>query len=376
MPTEPTDIKAKAHALGFSFTGFADVQQSPHFPDYLKWLRKEQFGQLDFLNKNYVIEARRKPGQLLKNAKSIIILGVRYGPLPKYNQSLSPEKGIIATYAQYDDYHRIIKTKAIKLMDSINKERSEVINFRIFIDSGPLMEKDLAFAAGLGWIGRNSLLIHPQLGSFTLLCCILVDIDLHETTQFSSDLCKDCRLCMQACPTQCISGDHSINAGRCISYLTIEHKGIIPLDLRPLLGNHVFGCDICQEVCPYNTRISTEQNELFFNLKKSSYHPLDLLWEMHLTEKTFQEKYLNTPILGITYEHYIRNIIIAAGNSQNKKFIQPLQALLVSNSEIIRAHAVWALSKISPEENISVLHEHLTQEKSSLVKDEILLALQ
>ena len=375
MTSEKNEIRARANNLGFSFTGFTEVQQSPHFEDYLEWLEREQFGNLEFINTHYVIGSRREPGHLLKNAKSIVVLGVRYGPLLKKDQSESPDSGIIATYAQYEDYHYVVKNKAVELMESINRVRSGKFNYRIFIDSGPLMEKDFAYAAGLGWIGKNSLLIHPELGSFTFLCCIMVDIDLNENTQLPNDLCENCHLCEYACPTQCIAGDHTINVSQCISYLTIEHKGVIPRSLRSLIGNRVFGCDICQDVCPYNTRVTEIRSKIFFNLKKKNYHPLDLLKEMSLTEKTFKEKYMNTPILRVSYERHLRNIIIAASNSHNRKFIKSLKELLASDSEITRIHAVWALGKIGLEECFLILRSHLALEKNGLVKDEILFML-
>lgn len=369
-------IKAKAKVLGFSFAGFANIQQSPHFPNYLKWLERKQYGHLQFLNKHYVIESRRKPEQLLKDAKSVIVLGVKYSPSPKRKQSdSSNNEGIIASFAQYEDYHHVIKNKAIELMESINSKRSKIINYRVFIDSGPLMEKDFAYAAGLGWIGRNSLFIHPKLGSFTLLCCIIIDKDLYANPLISGDLCKNCRLCIQACPTQCITGDHTIDASRCISYLTIEHKKIIPRDIRPLIGNHVFGCDICQDVCPYNIKVAEKQSDIFFNLKKKDHHPLDLLKELSLSEGTFKQKYIRTPILRVSYERHLRNIIIAAGNSRNQKFIKPLNELLTSDSELIRAHAAWALGIIGSEECFLILRSHLAFENNPFVKDEILFAL-
>ncbi len=368
-------IKAKAKNLGFSFTGFTEVQQSPHFLDYIKWLEKGQFGHLEFLNKHYVIRSRRDPEKLLNNAKSIVILGVKYDPPPKIKLADSSDKGIIASYARYEDYHHVIKTKAIELMESINSERSEKIDYRIFIDSGPLMEKDFAYAAGIGWIGKNSLFIHPKLGSLILLCCIMLDKDLYERNQLSIDLCENCRLCKQACPTKCIVEDHTIDASQCISYLTIEHKGVIPRDLRSSIGNLVFGCDICQDVCPYNTRCTENQSEIFFSLKKKTNYLLDLLKEMSLTEETFKEKYISTPIFRISYERHLRNIIIAAGNSRNHKFIIPLKEFLASDSEIIRIHATWALGKIGSEECFIILRSHLSLENNGLVKDEILFIL-
>jgi len=180
---------------------------------------------------------------------------------------------------------------------------------------------------------------------------------------------------MQACPTQCISGDHTIDTSRCISYLTIEHKNIIPRNIRPLMGNRVFGCDICQDVCPYNTKLIEVQSSFFFNLKGKNYHPLDLLKEISLSEDAFFQKYVGTPILRVSYERHLRNIIIAAGNSRNKKFVIPLKKLLVSGSEIIRAHAAWALGAIGSEECFFILRSRQTFEINALVKDELFFAL-
>ena len=376
MASETSKIRAKARNLGFSFTGFCEVKQSPHFIEYLEWLERNQFGQLNFLNKDYVIRSRRNPRQLLKNAKSIIVLGVKYYHLPQQNQAELSDKGIIAAYAQYDDYHQILKSKAKKLIESINSERSEKINYRIYIDSGPLMEKDFAYSSGEGWIGNNSLFIHPEIGSFIFLCCIMTDIDLIEKTEIPTDLCDNCHLCEQACPTLCINGDHTIDASRCISYLTIEHKGVVPWNLRSQIGNHVFGCDICQNVCPHNIKEIENQSEIYFNLKKKNFYPIDLLNEMSLSEESFIEKYISTPIVRISHEQYLRNIIIAAGNTHNSKFMSPLSKLLDYGSEIIRIHAIWALGEIDSEECLIILRSHMDNEQNDLVKSEILNILQ
>ena len=375
MASETSKIRAKARHLGFSFTSFCEVKQSPHIKEYLEWLERNQFGQLNFLNKDYAIKSRRNPRQLLKDAKSIIVLGVKYYYLPQQNHVKLSDKGIIAAYAQYEDYHQILKSKAKKLIESIKSERSEKINYRIYIDSGLLMEKDFAYSSGEGWIGKNSLFIHPEIGSFLFLCCIMTDIDLIEKAEVPTDLCDSCHLCEQACPTQCINGDHTINVSRCISYLTIEHKGVVPWYLRSQIGNNVFGCDICQNVCPHNLKEMENQSEIFFNLKKKNISPIDLLNEMSLTEESFELKYLSTPIVRISYEQYLRNIIIAAGNSHNSKFMKSLINLLDCGSEIIRIHAVWALGEIGSEECLRILRSHMDYENNDLVKGEILNVL-
>lgn len=368
-------IRAKAKDLGFNIASITNIRQTPHFENYLEWLDKKQYGQLDFLHKDYVVESRRNPRQLLENAQSMIVLGVNYGPLSNQEQELPKKCGRIAFFAQFEDYHMIIKSKAIELMGSINKDRPKKINYKIFIDSGPLMEKDFAFAAGLGWIGNNSLLIHPVFGSFSFLCCIITNEIVEEILIQREDLCKDCQLCLQACPTHCISGDHTINASQCISYLTIEHKGLIPRDLRNLIGEWVFGCDVCQSVCPRNINVPIPQSKLFFGAERKLYSNLDLFEEMTLSETTFSKKYENTPILRASFEQFQRNLINAAGNSRDKGFIDSLGNFITCSSEILRAQAAWALGKIAGDNCSQILKTQLQIEKSDVVKREILIAL-
>lgn len=368
-------IKAKAKNLGFNFASITNVEQTPHYKTFLKWLDKNQFGQLGFLHNEYVVESRRDPKHLLENAQSMIVLGVNYGPLSNEENIGSLRHGKIASYAQFKDYHVTIKSKAIEFMNSINNDRSKKINYKIFIDSGPLMEKDFAFAAGLGWIGKNSLLIHPVFGSFTFLCCIITNEMVEEIPILYEDLCRDCQLCMQACPTHCISGDHTINASRCISYLTIEFKGLIPQDLRSQIGEWVFGCDICQGVCPYNLNVPIPQSKLFFGSKRKFDSNLDLFEEMALSETTFSKKYKNTPILRASFEQFQRNIINAVGNSREKGYIDLLSNFVSSGSEILRAQAAWALGEIDCNICSQILKTQLKKENSDIVKREILNAL-
>ncbi|MDO9545247.1 MAG: tRNA epoxyqueuosine(34) reductase QueG [Pelolinea sp.] len=367
--------KAKAKALGFTFASITNVEQSPHFNEFMDWLNKNQYGQLDFLHEKYVIDSRREPSQLLDNAQSMIVLGVNYGPLPHQEHENPLRFGKIASYAQFEDYHAIIKSKATALMDSINSDRSQKIDSKIFIDSGPLMEKDFAFAAGLGWIGKNSLLIHPVLGSFSFLCCIITNEMVGEIPNHCEDLCGDCQLCMQACPTKCISGDHTINVSRCISYLTIEFKGIIPRDLRGQIGDWIFGCDVCQSVCPHNLNIPIPQSKLFFGAERIFDGNLDLCEEMALSEKAFSIKYQGTPLIRASYEQYQRNLIITAGNNHEHIFAEPLNNYLFFGSENLRAHAAWALGEIASEDCINILQTQLENEKSTFVKEEIEFAL-
>jgi epoxyqueuosine reductase len=368
-------IQAKAKSLGFNFSGITNVNQTPHFEEFLTWLEKKQYGQLEFLQKNYVIDSRCDPSKLLLDAQSMIILGVNYRPIITNEQACTKDETRIAAYAQYVDYHKIIRSKASELMEQINFQKSEKINYRIFIDSGPVMEKDFAFAAGLGWIGKHSLLIHPMFGSFTFLCCIITNEIFDSNPYLCEDLCGNCRECIQACPTGCISGDHTINASRCISYLTIEHKGIIPREMRSDIGNWIFGCDICQNACPHNKSISLSQSNLFFGFKKKLDQAIDLHSELGISEKDHIQKYRVTPMIRLSHEQYLRNLIIAAGNSHKDCFIDPLINILCDGSEILRVHAVWALGEITQIDSLKTLQTKLDNENSQLVKNELLAIL-
>lgn len=196
-----------------------------------------------------------------------------------------------------------------------------------------------------------------------------------EIPNHCEDLCGDCQLCMQACPTKCISGDHTINVSRCISYLTIEFKGIIPRDLRGQIGDWIFGCDVCQSVCPHNLNIPIPQSKLFFGAERIFDGNLDLCEEMALSEKAFSIKYQGTPLIRASYEQYQRNLIITAGNNHEHIFAEPLNNYLFFGSENLRAHAAWALGEIASEDCINILQTQLENEKSTFVKEEIEFAL-
>jgi epoxyqueuosine reductase len=365
-------IQAKAESLGFNFSGVTTASQTPHFKKFLSWLDKKQYGQLNFLQKDYVVDSRRDPSILLKDAQSVIILGVNYGPRKINQQGNRKNETRIAAYAHYTDYHKIIRSKASELMRQINFQKSGKINYRIFIDSGPVMEKDFAYAAGLGWIGKNSLLIHPKFGSFSFLCCIFTDEFFDCNLPLSEDLCASCQACIRACPTMSISEDHSINATRCISYLTIEHTGIIPREMRSKIGNWIFGCDICQNVCPHNKNINLSPSNLFFGYKKECDQTVDLLSELMISERDFFHKFKGNPMVRLGYEQYVRNLIIATGNSQNERYIEALLYIFQVGSEILRVHAVWALGEITQADSLKFFQLKLDGENSQIVKREMM----
>lgn len=336
------NIRAEAIRLGFSFTDFVKIERTPHFEKYLSDIKKGHYGNLNFLKQPYVIEGRRDPQSLLEGGKTAIVLGMPYGPIQKERSTLSQDKAIISIHAIYPDYHKMIKKKAQTLIGKWEKISGEPIRHRIFIDSGPVMEKDFAFLTGFGGIGKNSLFIHSQLGSFLYLCVIFINLDLDVDTKRSIDLCANCTICINACPTGCIRNDRTLKINECISYLTIEHKGTIPDNLRSKIGTRVFGCDVCQDVCPYNLK-ATNTIKIEPILDAS----INISNALNMTKETFDEQYQGTVIARLEYEHFMRNILITAGNNGNALHIPLISRVSKSGSDIIQEHAKWALSQLN-----------------------------
>ena len=347
-------IKAEALRLGFSFIGFSKPQQTPHFSQYKTWRQGSNPEELGYLSKLYVMDARKQPAILLNNARSVITLGIAYLKQKDLDELDNPDKkniGRIAAYACLPDYHHWLKDKSRKLISFIKNIKSPSINNRFFVDSGPVMEKDFAYLSGLGWIGKNSLFISPVFGSFCLLGCLFVDIELQPDQPDETDLCGDCAICIKSCPTSAITENRTIKASQCISYLTTSYKEEIPIEQCKKIGNNVFGCDICQIVCPLNFK------DPKFNILQSNVlrpiigDKIDLSSELFFSEEMFLAKYSNTPVAKLPFELFLRNLIIAIGNSGNKDLIVPLTK--VSNNHpfpIIKAATAWAIASLGSKE--------------------------
>jgi epoxyqueuosine reductase len=215
---------------------------------------------------------------------------------------------------------------------------------RWYTDTGPILERDLAQRAGLGWIGKNTCLINPRLGSYFLLAEILLGIDLEPDPPFEADRCGTCRVCLEACPTHCILPDHTLDARRCISYLTIELKGEIPLDLRERMGEWLFGCDVCQMVCPWN-RFAASAGDPAFAPRPGVACP-DLIQEIRLTPQAFNEKFKKSPIKRAKRRGYLRNVAVTLGNAGDSAAIPALERTLQDDESLVREHAAWALQQI------------------------------
>ncbi len=245
-------IKAEAKNLGFSLVGITTPDTPDHFSVFESWLSAGYQAGMKYLSREDTIAKRYQPKELMAECKSIICLALPYPNANSLVVNDNKPTGRIAAYAWLPDYHHTIPILINELMIRIENNLGRKIRYRSFTDSAPILERDIAQRAGLGWIGKNSCLIHPEQGSYFLLAEIFTDIELEIDQPFLADRCGSCTRCLEACPTHCILPDRTIDANRCISYLTIENKGPIPHDLRKYTGNWVFGCDICQMVCPWN----------------------------------------------------------------------------------------------------------------------------
>ena len=343
-------IKAEALRLGFSFIGFTKPHQTPHFSSFKYWLNESQPEELNYLKKSYVVDSRKEPWILLEGARTVIVLGIDY-PIPTlpFNGSNSERNffGQIAAYACLPDYHRWFKDRARKFLSSLEDFNNSAVRKKLFVDSGPVMEKDFAYQAGLGWIGKNSLFISRVYGSFCLLGCLFVDFDLEPDVPDETDRCGECDLCIRSCPTQAIANNRIVDASRCISFLTTNARGVIPDHLCEKIGGHVFGCDICQSVCPLNMERPISKQKSIEMLLPIIENNVNLFDELSMSERSYSTKYSLTPIGKLPYEVFLRNLIIAAGNSADKSFVKPLNKMIDKYpSSIIRSAAQWAITSL------------------------------
>lgn len=279
-------IKSEARRQGFQLVGVTTPEPPPHLDVYEGWLGAGHHAGMGWMGTERNRQRRGDPKLILPECQSILVLGMAYPP------SLFPidernRRGKVASYAWGDDYHDILPERLKAIIPFIEQQVGHSIQNRWYTDTGPILERELAQRAGLGWIGKNTCLIHPKAGSYFLLAEIFLDLGLAPDKPINSDHCGSCTRCIEACPTGCILPNRTIDANRCISYLTIEEKGLIPLNLRPQIGNWIFGCDVCQQVCPWNLRFAVPSAEVRFGPDPQRAHPT-LKKELALTSSGFQ----------------------------------------------------------------------------------------
>ena len=369
-------VKNEAHRLGFQLVGVTTPDPAPHVAIFEDWLREGYHGEMGYLATERSRQRRADPRQILPECRSILVLGIRY-PAPVTFQSATDTVplGRVASYAWGDDYHDVLLQRLGAVVEFIEEHVGHPVANRWYTDTGPILERDLAQRAGMGWIGKNTCLIHPRLGSYFFLAEVFLGIELEVDTPFVSDFCGTCTRCLDACPTSCILADRTLDAKRCISYLTIELKGGVPSGLRSLLGDWVFGCDICQQVCPWNQRFATADGDQAFYPRPALPHP-DLLEELALSPQAFNRKFKRSPLKRAKRRGYLRNVAIALGNAGGENAVPALVEALVENPEpLVRGHAAWALGKIGGDAAGRALEAATHNEKDTTVMAEIHQAL-
>ena len=354
----PTDlkerIKAKSKQLGFILAGVTTPEPPPHYSTFENWLAQGYHGSMNYLAEERSRLRRADPRQILPECKSILVLATPYNPSNSHradsaeavDRDRAEITGQIASYAWGDDYHDVLSARMEELVQFIEERVGVPVKNRWYTDTGPILERDLAQRAGLGWIGKNTCLINPKQGSYFLLSEILLDLDLEPDPPFITDHCGTCRRCIEACPTDCILPDRTIDARRCISYLTIELKEDIPTVLRENIGDWVFGCDICQMVCPWN-RFAAEGDPAF-----GDETPLPSLTdELAITTQDFNKRFKRSPVKRAKRRGYLRNVAVALGNTGNMHTLPVLNRALEDSEPMVREHAKWAIEQINKRDN-------------------------
>lgn len=337
-------IKAEAARLGFVLSGICLPETPPHYAAYLKWLEDGCHAGMAYMARPEAILQRYDPHSLLPACQSILVLGMPY-PSPRTYPKPQSElpTGRIASYAWGTDYHKHIHQQLDKLIDFIANLTDADLIVKACVDTAPILEKDYAQQAGLGLIGKNSCFVTQEFGSYVFLAEVLLSLPLMADTPYQVNYCQDCLRCILACPTKAIRPDRSIDARRCLSYLTIEHRGPVPETLRPYLDDQIFGCELCQSVCPYNRGSLPEDIGDAFNPVLDPYP--DLIPELALNESAFTQKYRDTAILRAKWQGYRRNIIIALGNHPHPAARSILETLSQSDPDpVIREACTWALT--------------------------------
>lgn len=338
------DIKSWGQALGFQSVGISDIDLSHYESDHFKWIEQGFHGEMDYMAAHGT--KRTRPDELEPGTLRVISCRMNYYDLDSANpiqQLKQSQQAYISRYAIHKDYHKLMRKRLQKLGNQIT-EAIQHHQFRAFCDSAPVLERPLAQKAGLGFIGKNSLLIHPRQGSFFFLGELYTNLPLPLDKAFEKQGCGPCTACLQECPTQAILSDGLVDARRCISYLTIEYHGIIDDQLAKAMGNRIYGCDDCQLVCPWN-KFTDSTNETAF--KVSQYH-LDnqsLLELLQWQEQDFLNNLAGSPIRRIGYQTWQRNLVIALGNADFEQGILSALDQLESDSLVLQHHKQMAIQQ-------------------------------
>lgn len=359
-------LQDRAKSEGFAAFGIAPGRLAPAAGVRLRqWLREGLHGDMLWMESR--ADERANPDILWPEVKSVIMLGMSYAP-PQDPMVLADQdtRARISVYAQGRDYHDVVKGALKRLAGWLAHEAGAGV--KVFVDTAPVMEKALAQSAGLGWQGKHSNVVSREHGSWLFLGAIYTTAALAPALP-AEDSCGSCRLCQDICPTNAFPAPYRLDARRCISYLTIEHKGPIDLELRPLMGNHIYGCDDCLAVCPWNKFAETAAAHKAFLPRAELVAPqiADLLT---LDDAAFRKLFSGSPIKRIGRDRFVRNVLIAAGNGTDAGLIAQIEVLLADPAPVVRGAAIWALGRLSPEAFAQRRMEYLPTERDNSVRAE------
>ena len=365
-------IHARANDLGFELVGITPAAQSETIARYRQWIENGYAGKMGYLERHLPLKVDVR--QLLAEAKSVISLAMNYYTLdPPKALADDPAHGQISRYAWGDDYHDVIRQRLSELVDFIKQTAETELKTRVCVDTAPIIEREYAQKAGVGWIGKNTNLIHWRSGSWYFLAEVLINIDLESDTEPLRGSCGTCTRCIEACPTDAIIEPNLLDSRLCISYLTIELKESIPKALRPKIGNLIFGCDICQEVCPWNSK-AVPTDEPAFQPRDGNLTP-KLLSLIGMTQQEFSRRFKGSPIKRTKRRGFLRNVLVAIGNWGEPRAVPALKDALADDEPLVRSHAAWALGKIGGDTAKQILQTRLAVETEQEVIVEVQEAL-
>ncbi len=373
-------VYAQARALGFEVVGVTPARPVPGLAAYRTWLMRGYHGEMGYLARPDRVERRVNPDRILPGVQSVVCVGLNFYPGPLPEDWEGSDRGLISNYAWGEDYHALmiprLEELAAFLEERVGAAAGRRVRSRVYVDTGPVLERAYAARAGLGFIGKNTCLIHPRRGSWLFLGEILLDVDLGGDTarERGSTSCGTCRRCLEACPTGALVAPYLLDARRCISYLTIELQGSIPRHLRPLMGRWIYGCDICQIVCPWQ-RFSRLAAETSFRAGGPERARPVLLDVLTMGEERFRQWYEGTALFRTGCSRLRRNAAVAVGNGGDERATPTLLKVLSDADPLVRGHVAWALGRIGGDEARQGLRDALRRETDPGVRSEIQMAV-
>ncbi|MFC1935392.1 tRNA epoxyqueuosine(34) reductase QueG [Chloroflexota bacterium] len=366
-PILKTWVLQYAQELGFDLVGIASEEpliehgRAAHesvrqgYMEGMPWLTEER------------VHRASDPQALLPGARSIIAVALSYLPPAREDRPVDASAGRVARYARWTDYHQVMKAKLRTLASCLPEQVGRPVRSRVFVDDGPLLERAVAQRAGLGWFGKNANILTPTHGSWVFLGALLTDLEM-EPDQPLKKSCGNCVLCIPACPTGAIVAPYVVDARWCISYLTIECRGVIPRHLRLLVGDWLFGCDICQEACPVNRDVRGANMP---EMKRTGFSALEIVPLLTMTQEQFSARFRNTPIKRAKLVGIQRNACVALGNAGDRRAVPALGRALREGEPLVRGHAAWALGRIGGPEALRLLEDALEHEANAYVREEV-----